>query len=261
MTKSSAPLTKTRKKAPVHPTRQIPQKLVGEKSTEELDDAVKETNNLFFSKMAKGAKKPMEQKHFHLPPAELRRMVDDVQKKRRESRKPSPLSDYDRTLSKEYKKMVKARKGVAQLGEQELQSHSPLVIGNEYGSNIDLLQIPQDDGPVDLVQLCNFYATTCGVDIADMVFATAPVVSSWEKYEHGRSLWDPEKLNDLGTQMYALNNWYLDACAREESAISIRVRDEHWFRGNDVMYLEFSELHQLCHLYSLDKTIISCYCL
>jgi hypothetical protein len=37
-------------------------------------------------------------------------------------------------------------------------------------------------------------------------------------------------------EMYALNNWYLDACAREESAISIRVRDEHWFQGNDVMY-------------------------
>jgi hypothetical protein len=84
-------------------------------SIEELDDAVKETNNLFFSKMSKGAKKLMEQKHFHLPPIELRQMVDDAQKKRWESRKPSPQSDYDRTLSKEYKKLVKARAGVAQL--------------------------------------------------------------------------------------------------------------------------------------------------
>jgi selenophosphate synthetase-related protein len=66
-------------------------------------------------------------------------------------------------------KIVKAGKGVAQLGEQELQSLPPLVIDNEYGSNIDLPQIPQDRD-VDLVELCNFYATTRGVDITDMLF-------------------------------------------------------------------------------------------
>jgi hypothetical protein len=141
-----------------------------------------------------------------------------------------------------------------------LQSLPPLVIDNEYGANIDLLQIPQDRD-VDFVELCNFYATTRGVDIADMLFETASVVDRWKKFELGTSLWDPEKLHELGTQMYLLNKWYLDACAQKKKILSIRVKDEHWFRGNDIMYIDFSELHQLCHLGALDKTIIRCYCL
>jgi len=78
-------------------------------------------------------------------------MVEAEQKKRHEAQKESSsLSDYDRTLRKsieeEKKKEKRARKGVAQLGEQSKQSVPPLVIGNEYGSNIDVLdqQIPAD---------------------------------------------------------------------------------------------------------------------
>ena len=70
-----------------------------------------------------------------------------LKKKRREAQKESSsLSDYDHTLRKsieeEKKKEKRARKGVAQLGEQSKQSVPPLVIG----SNIDVLdqQIPAD---------------------------------------------------------------------------------------------------------------------
>jgi len=67
-----------------------------------------------------------------------------LKKKRREAQKESSsLSDYDRTLRKsieeEKKKEKRARKGVAQLGEQSKQSVPPLVIRNEYSSNIDVL--------------------------------------------------------------------------------------------------------------------------
>jgi hypothetical protein len=50
--------------------------------------------------------------------------------------------DYDRSLTKSYEvaqKKKRAGKGVAQLGQQSQQS-IPLVVPNEYGSNLNLLE-------------------------------------------------------------------------------------------------------------------------
>ena len=91
---------------------------------------------------------------------------------------------------------------------------------------------------------------------------SAPKVNPWKKFEHGKSLYNPEALGELGTQMYLLNKWYMAACERGETTfVFVRVRNQHYFRGDDVIYVEFLELHQLCHMYSLDKSLISCYCL
>ena len=86
-------------------------------------------------------------------------------------------------------------------------------------------------------------------------------VDPWKKFKHGKSLYNPEALGELGMQMYLLNKWYMTACERGETFVSVRVRNQHYFRGDDVIYVEFGELHQLCHLDSLDKSLISCYCL
>ena len=61
--------------------------------------------------------------------------------------------------------------------------------------------------------------------------------------------------------MYLLNKWYMAACERGEAFVPVRVRNQHYFCGDDVIYVEFLELHQLCHLDSLDKSLISCYSL
>jgi hypothetical protein len=50
--------------------------------------------------------------------------------------------DYDRSLTKSCEaaqKKKRAGKGVAQLGQQSQQS-IPLVVPNEYGSNLNLLE-------------------------------------------------------------------------------------------------------------------------
>jgi hypothetical protein len=62
---------------------------------------------------------------------ELRRKLAKVKKKQRESYKPSPLSDYERSLSKSHKENVKARragKDVAQLKQQSKQSINPQIV-------------------------------------------------------------------------------------------------------------------------------------
>ena len=90
---------------------------------------------------------------------------------------------------------------------------------------------------------------------------SAPKVDPWKKFGHGKSLYNPEALGELGTQMYLLNKWYMVACERGETFVSIRVRNQYYFRGDGIIYVEFLELPQLCHLYSLDKSLISYYCL
>ena len=82
-----------------------------------------------------------------------------------------------------------------------------------------------------------------------------------KKFVLGQSLYNPQALGDLGTQIYLLNKWYMQASTGGDFCVGVRIRDEHWFRGDDVMYVDFAEFHQLCHLTSLDKVIISCYCL
>ena len=131
----------------------------------------------------------------------------------------------------------------------------PLVIRNEYGSNLDLPDI-------DFEEMVWFYEDT-GLDLVQVLAEGpfAPKVDPWKKFEHEKSLYNLEALGELGTQMYLLNKWYMMACERRETFVSIRVRNQYYFRGDGIIYVEFLELPQLCHLDSLDKSLISYYCL
>ena len=65
-----------------------------------------------------------------------------------ESQKTRPKSDYDRSLTKSFEgvqKKTRVGKGVAQLRQQSQQSVPPLVIRNEYGSKLDLLDVDFED--------------------------------------------------------------------------------------------------------------------
>ena len=163
--------------------------------------------NNFLEKVRKQreARENPEEPYFYLPPDLLRK----VDQKKRESQKTMPKSDYDRSLTKSFeaaRKKTRPGKGVAQLGQQSQQSVPPLVIRNEYGSNLGLLDIDFED-------LVQFYEDT-GLDLAQ-VLAEGPSalkVHPWKKFEHRKSLYNPEALGELGTQMYLLNKWYMAVC-------------------------------------------------
>ena len=144
--------------------------------------------NSFFEKVRKQrkARENPEKPYFYLPPDLLRKTVDQ---KKWESQKTLPKSDYDRSLTKSFEaaqKNTRAGKGVAQLGQQSQQSIPPLVIHNEYGSNLDL----QD---VNYEELVRFYEDT-GLDLAQVLAEgpSAPKVDPWKKFEHGKRLCNPE---------------------------------------------------------------------
>ena len=136
-------------------------------------------------------------------------------------------------------------------------NQSPLVVPNEYGSNLNLVE---EVGGYE--SFLRFYEDT-GLNLAEVLAEgpSAPEVDPYKKFVPGQSLYNPEKLGELGTQMYLLNGWYMSASDAGQIYLSVGIRNHHYFHGNDIIYVELPELHQLCHLDSLDKSLISCYCL
>ena len=125
-------------------------------------------------------------------------------------------------------------------------NQSPLVVPNEYGSNLNILEVGLDG-------FHQFYKDT-GLDLVAVLAQVpyAPEVDPYRKYKQGQSLYNPKKLGELGTQMYLLNQWYMEASKGRQIFLSVRIRNQHYFCGNNIIYVEFPELHQLCHLDSLD---------
>jgi hypothetical protein len=78
--------------------------------------------------------------------------------------------------------------------------------------------------------------------IAGAAIESAKEIDHYQKtYEYGKSLCNPAALSKLGTQMYLLNKWYLDACGRRaDDYICVRIRNHHYFRGDDVIYVQFN---------------------
>ena len=87
-----------------------------------------------------------------------------------------------------------------------------------------------------------------------------PMANLAYRYDHGKSLVRPEERRHVPTQMQRLHEWYMEA-SKEGNNWLVGIRDEHYFNGDDEMYIEFDELFQLYNQDALDKTIVSCYCL
>jgi len=90
------------------------------------------------------------------------------------------------------------------------------------------------------------------------------VVDEWRRqYRYGRSLCNPVNVKQLRTQMYKLYEYYMSFYRQHEleQYIGVQVRDHHYFHGDDIMWVQFSEVHQLLYMDALDKSLMSCYCL
>jgi hypothetical protein len=80
------------------------------------------------------------------------------------------------------------------------------------------------------------------------------------KYAHGKPLVTSEQYKNLPTAMRKLHEWYMNEAKRGQTFLMLKVTKEHYFNGCEIC-IEFSELFQLYHLDSIDKSLISCYCL
>jgi hypothetical protein len=80
-------------------------------------------------------------------------------------------------------------------------------------------------------------------------------------YKYRQPLVKPDQLPHLQTQMRKLHDWYMQACKEGNIMLIVGIREEHYFRGNEEIHIEFEELFQLFNQEALNKTLMSCYCL
>jgi hypothetical protein len=85
---------------------------------------------------------------------------------------------------------------------------------------------------------------------------THPIVARW-KYKFRKSLVPPEVVLVLPTQMCRLHDYYMLVSSRNDCMLGARIKDEDYFRGENVMWLYFEELYQLYHQDALNISFIS----
>jgi hypothetical protein len=90
----------------------------------------------------------------------------------------------------------------------------PLKVPNEYGSNLVMIYgaLPEH---ISIDAFGTFLEET-GLDCQQVLGMAEclglEVVDEWKrKYEYKKPLYNPSKLNELGTQMYNVHQWYMQA--------------------------------------------------
>jgi hypothetical protein len=76
------------------------------------------------------------------------------------------------------------------------------------------------------------YLSQCDFPTADITY----------KYRHGSPLVRSEEIPNLPTRMQKLHKWYMEASKEGQNWITLGINDEHYFRGNDDINIEFAEL-------------------
>ena len=69
-----------------------------------------------------------------------------------------------------------------------------------------------------------------------------PMVDLAYRYQHGKSLVRCEEVHLLPTKIRRLHEWYMQASMEGSNWLMVGIRDEHYFRGNDEINIEFDEL-------------------
>jgi len=94
-------------------------------------------------------------------------------------------------------------------------------VPNQYGSNEDLM--PKKSLALSKLDSLEHYFGQSGINVEDIAiiigcqtFEKAEVVDPWRaRYESGRRLFNPQRLHELGTQMFAINKWCMEASKGE----------------------------------------------
>jgi hypothetical protein len=115
----------------------------------------------------------------------------------------------------------------------------------------------------EIIALYKEEAEAAGMSVAQYLskcdFPMAEVVAY--QYRHGSPLFRPEEILNLPMRMQKLHKWYLEASQHGQNWIILGINDEHYFRENDDINIEFAKLFQLYNHDALDKLMINAYCL
>ena len=85
-------------------------------------------------------------------------------------------------------------------------------------------------------------------------------VDPWKKFKHGKSLYNPKALGELGTQMYLLNKWYMRHVNGERTLFLLEL-ETNITSVAMTLYMSSLENYTNYAIWTLYKSLISCYCL
>ena len=81
------------------------------------------------------------------------------------------------------------------------------------------------------------------------------------RYEYGKPLVKPDP-PPLTTMMRRLHEWYMDTCSKfGKDTLMLGIKEEHDLVGTEVLPVQCVELFQLYNQDTLDKQLMTCYCL
>jgi hypothetical protein len=115
------------------------------------------------------------------------------------------------------------------------------------------------------LEIAEKWAAEWGMSVEDVLasqderFPKAVVVPK-PKFIMGVPLVSKEKLEDLPINMRYLHTWYLNEAKNGRTMIVARVPREYYGRPKDI-HIDFDELFQMYNCDTLDKSLMSYYCL
>ena len=77
----------------------------------------------------------------------------------------------------------------------------------------------------------------------------------------GEPLMWPELIDMLPTRMHELHNLYLKYSSEGNIMFAARIKDSHFHRGMDDVWIELVNLWDLYHQDALDKSLLSTFCM
>lgn len=240
---SLAPPTQKRKTAKGKKDKPAEEKLAYDMTPEELSAAVAAEVHEHFHK-----KKVPEEK-VTIDPAKMKFFIN-MSKAQKEK---LHLSDYDRSLLKSYEKKKRAEKAELAKGKkkatvpmlgQQLQQPLPQML-SEYELNV---QRQMRETGLTREQITGE--------------AEVPVQTKirWH-FELGKSFVPAEDFKKLQTKMFAFHQWYMEQAHKRRSMFGCRVKDEHFFNGEETIWLEFKDIYEVYHQDALDVSLLACWVL
>ena len=142
--KASVPYPRKKQAQAPSDSKAASEKLPYEKTDEEIIASVASDVKAHFEKCKKEfeAKQNPEKTYLYIPKGELRKRVEEHNRKMHEARKPPPKTEYERQLIKAVRAQSakkKAGNGVPQLGDTS-RPLSILIVADQYGSNAGVVQ-------------------------------------------------------------------------------------------------------------------------
>jgi hypothetical protein len=183
----------------------------------------------------------------HKPDDYLRTLLKEGKKSR---------SSTSASVSKSSKSASKKRSDVPQLGQQAKQSIPPLKVLSE---NIPSLVQRQS------LEEAKKWMAEWNMSVEEVLASqderfSKAVVAPKPKFVMEGPLVSKERLEDLPTNMRYLHAWYINETKNERIMIVASVPQEYYGRPEEI-YVDFDELFQMYNCDTLDKSLMSCYCL